>query len=88
MQADLEKSIRQGKEAAAFTTHESWVNAVAKVRANYFKVFSESKPEDQAARDKAYLMNKALSDIETELKKVIDNGTHADSESKRVLRKN
>lgn len=84
----LEKNIRQGKEAASFVTHESWVNAVAKVKANYFKVFSDSKLEDQAARDKAYLMNRALSDIETELKKVIDSGLLAESEVKRVIRKN
>lgn len=84
----LEKNIRQGKEAASFVAAEPWVNAVAKVRANYFKVFADSKPEDQATREKAFLMNKALSDIEFELKKVIDNGTHSESEAKRVIRKN
>lgn len=84
----LEKNIRQGKEAASFIAQESWQNAIAKVKANYFKVFMESKPEDGAAREKAFLMNRALTDIETELKKVIDNGMLAESEVKRVIRKN
>lgn len=83
----LEKQVQQGKAAASFLAHESWVNAVAKVKANYTKVFLESKPEQQAERDKAYLMNRVLGDLEIELKKVIDNGMHAESEVKRVIRK-
>ena len=84
----LEKNIRQGKEAASFVTAQPWLDAVAKLQANYFRVFVDSKPEDSVAREKAYLKYRALSDIEIELKKVIDNGMIAESEVRRVIRKN
>lgn len=84
----LEKEVHDGKQASAFVEQEAWKNAVARVRAKYFKDFSDSKLDDQATRDKVYAMNRALSDIELELKIVKDRGLHAESEVARSVRRN